>query len=55
MNALAGGHVDLAFDNITLAWPQAQGGQVRALAVTVLREADGTPTELHVQRTEDSA
>ena len=41
MNALAGGHVDLAFDNITLAWPQAQGGQVRALAVTT---KDRSPT-----------
>ena len=34
MNALAGGHVDLAFDNMTLAWPQAQAGTVRALGVT---------------------
>lgn len=41
MNALAGGHVDLAFDNITLAWPQSQGGQVRALAVTT---KDRSPT-----------
>ncbi|TDR87170.1 Bug family tripartite tricarboxylate transporter substrate binding protein [Enterovirga rhinocerotis] len=41
MNALAGGHVDLAFDNITLAWPQAQGGKVTALAVTT---KDRSPT-----------
>ena len=34
MNALIGGHIDLAFDNITLAWPQAKAGTVRALAVT---------------------
>jgi tripartite-type tricarboxylate transporter receptor subunit TctC len=34
MTALIGGHIDLAFDNITLAWPQAQGGKVHALAVT---------------------
>ena len=34
MTALIGGHIDLAFDNITLAWPQAQSGKVRALAVT---------------------
>ena len=33
-NALAGGHIDLSFDNMTLAWPQAQGGTVRALGVT---------------------
>ena len=37
MNSLIGGHVDLAFDNMTIAWPQAQGGTVRALAVTSLR------------------
>ena len=34
MNALMGGHIDLAFDNITLAWPQAKAGSMRALAVT---------------------
>ncbi len=34
MNALVGGHVDLAFDNMTLAWPQAKSGAVRAIAVT---------------------
>ena len=34
MNALIGGHIDLAFDNITLAWPQAKAGTIRALAVT---------------------
>ena len=34
MNALMGGHIDLAFDNITLAWPQAKAGSIRAVAVT---------------------
>jgi tripartite-type tricarboxylate transporter receptor subunit TctC len=34
MNALMGGHIDLAFDNMTLAWPQAQSGAIRAIAVT---------------------
>ena len=34
MNALMGGHIDLAFDNITLAWPQAKAGTIRAVAVT---------------------
>ncbi len=34
MNALIGGHIDLAFDNITLAWPHAKAGTLRALAVT---------------------
>jgi len=28
MNALIGGHIDLAFDNITLAWPHAKAGAV---------------------------
>jgi tripartite-type tricarboxylate transporter receptor subunit TctC len=41
MNALAGGHADVAFDNMTLAWPQAQAGNVRALAVT---SKDRSPT-----------
>ncbi len=34
MQNLTGGHIDLAFDNITLAWPQAKSGTLRALAVT---------------------
>lgn len=34
MQNLSGGHIDLAFDNMTLAWPQAQAGTVRALGVT---------------------
>ncbi len=34
MNGLLGGHVDVAFDNMTVAWPQAQGGAIRAIAVT---------------------
>ncbi|WP_201838224.1 Bug family tripartite tricarboxylate transporter substrate binding protein [Microvirga zambiensis] len=34
VNGLIGGHIDLAFDNMTIAWPQAQAGTVRALAVT---------------------
>src|SRR3712207_1311695 len=32
MNGLIGGHIDLAFDNMTVAWPQAQSGTIRALA-----------------------
>jgi tripartite-type tricarboxylate transporter receptor subunit TctC len=43
MNALAGGHLDLAFDNMTLAWPQAQGGVVRALAVTSKERSPTAP------------
>jgi tripartite-type tricarboxylate transporter receptor subunit TctC len=43
MNALAGGHLDLAFDNMTLAWPQAQAGTVRALAVTTKERSPTAP------------
>jgi tripartite-type tricarboxylate transporter receptor subunit TctC len=45
MNALIGGHIDLAFDNITLAWPHAKSGALRALAVTS-REASATAPEV---------
>jgi tripartite-type tricarboxylate transporter receptor subunit TctC len=41
MNAIMGGHIDMAFDNMTLAWPQAKAGTVRAIAVTTL---DRSPT-----------
>ena len=41
MNAIAGGQIDMAFDNITFAWPQAQGGTAKALAVTT---KDRSPT-----------
>ena len=41
MNALNGGHIDVAFDNMTLAWPQAQAGTIRAIAVT---SAERSPT-----------
>jgi tripartite-type tricarboxylate transporter receptor subunit TctC len=34
MNNLMSGHIDLAFDNMTLAWPQAQSGSIRAIAVS---------------------
>jgi len=34
MNNLTGGHINLAFDNITLAWPQVRAGRLRALAVS---------------------
>jgi len=43
MQNVAAGHVDLAFDNMTLAWPQAQGGNVRALAVTSLTRSPTAP------------
>src|SRR3712207_1675772 len=43
MNALAGGHVDVAFDNMTLAWPQAEAGTVRAIAVTSKERSPTAP------------
>jgi tripartite-type tricarboxylate transporter receptor subunit TctC len=43
MNALMGGHIDLAFDNMTLAWPQAQGGAIRAIAVTSSERSPTAP------------
>jgi tripartite-type tricarboxylate transporter receptor subunit TctC len=45
MNALMGSHIDLAFDNMTLAWPQAKAGTMRALAVTST-EASPTAPEI---------
>jgi tripartite-type tricarboxylate transporter receptor subunit TctC len=43
MNALVGNHVDLAFDNITLAWPQVRSGNIRALGVTSLERSATAP------------
>ena len=43
MNALIGGHIDLAFDNITLAWPHAKSGALRALAVTSTQPSATAP------------
>jgi tripartite-type tricarboxylate transporter receptor subunit TctC len=43
MNSLAGGHIDLAFDNMTLAWPQAQSGAIRAIAVTSRERSPTAP------------
>jgi tripartite-type tricarboxylate transporter receptor subunit TctC len=43
MNALNGGHIDLAFDNMTLAWPQAQAGTIRAIAVTSVERSPTAP------------
>ncbi|MBI5112126.1 MAG: tripartite tricarboxylate transporter substrate binding protein [Rhodovulum sp.] len=41
--ALVGGHVDLAFDNITFAWPLAKSGSVRAIAVTSTERSPTVP------------
>jgi tripartite-type tricarboxylate transporter receptor subunit TctC len=43
MNALIGGHIDLAFDNITLAWPQVKAGTLRALGVTSAQPSATAP------------
>ena len=43
MNSINGGHIDVAFDNMTLAWPQAQAGTVRALGVTSLERSSTAP------------
>jgi len=47
MNNLTGGHINLAFDNITLAWPQVKAGRLRALAVSSTARSEiapGVPT-----------
>ena len=43
MNTLIGGHIDLAFDNITLAWPQVKAGTLRALGVTSAQPSATAP------------
>jgi tripartite-type tricarboxylate transporter receptor subunit TctC len=43
MNNLIGGHIDMAFDNMTLAWPQAKSGAVRAIAVTSPQRSPTAP------------
>lgn len=40
---LVGGRVDLMFDNITSALPQARAGSIRALAVTTAKRAPTAP------------
>lgn len=43
MTALIGGHIDLAFDNITSALPQAKSGTMRALGITGLERSPAAP------------
>jgi tripartite-type tricarboxylate transporter receptor subunit TctC len=43
MTAIIGGHVDLAFDNITSALPQAKSGTMRALGVTGPNRSQSAP------------
>jgi tripartite-type tricarboxylate transporter receptor subunit TctC len=42
-NALAGGHVQLAMDVISILLPQAQSGSLRAIAVTSKERVPGAP------------
>jgi len=43
MSDLIGGQVDYMFDNMPSAWPHAQGGALRALAVTTAERSDAAP------------
>jgi tripartite-type tricarboxylate transporter receptor subunit TctC len=42
-NALAGGHVDIDFDNMSMLWPLAQNGNVRPIAVSSLERNPAAP------------
>ena len=43
MNSMIGGHIDLAIDSMTTAWPHAKAGSVRALAVTTPQRSATAP------------
>jgi tripartite-type tricarboxylate transporter receptor subunit TctC len=43
LNNMIGGHIDLAFDSMTTAWPHAVSGAVRAIAVTTSRRSSAAP------------
>jgi tripartite-type tricarboxylate transporter receptor subunit TctC len=43
LNSMIGGHIDLAFDSMTTAWPHAQSGAVRAIAVTTPKRSAAAP------------
>jgi tripartite-type tricarboxylate transporter receptor subunit TctC len=43
LNSMIGGHIDLAFDSMTTAWPHAQSGSVRAIAVTTPKRSPAAP------------
>jgi tripartite-type tricarboxylate transporter receptor subunit TctC len=43
MNAMIGGHIDLAIDSMTTIWPLAKGGEVRALGVTTPQRVATAP------------
>jgi tripartite-type tricarboxylate transporter receptor subunit TctC len=43
MNSILGGNIDLAIDSMTTAWPHAQAGRVRAIAVTTPQRSATAP------------
>jgi tripartite-type tricarboxylate transporter receptor subunit TctC len=43
MNAVVGGHIDLAIDSMSTAWPHAKSGAVRAIAVTTPKRSATAP------------
>ena len=43
MNALLGGHIDVALDNITLVLPQVKAGTVRPLGMSTLERSPSAP------------
>jgi tripartite-type tricarboxylate transporter receptor subunit TctC len=43
INSMIGGHIDLAIDSMTTAWPQAKEGTVRPLAVTTPKRSGTAP------------
>jgi tripartite-type tricarboxylate transporter receptor subunit TctC len=43
LNSMMGGHIDVAIDSMTTAWPHAQTGQVRAIGVTTPERSPAAP------------
>ncbi|HEY1363555.1 MAG TPA: tripartite tricarboxylate transporter substrate binding protein [Xanthobacteraceae bacterium] len=43
LNAMLGGHIEVAIDSMTTLWPQARAGAVRAIAVTSARRVPTAP------------
>jgi tripartite-type tricarboxylate transporter receptor subunit TctC len=43
LNQMIGGHIDLAVDSMTTAWPHAKSGAVRAIAVTTPQRSPAAP------------
>src|SRR3979490_2947089 len=43
MNAMIGGHIDLAIDSMTTIWPLAKAGEIRALGVSTPQRVATAP------------